>query len=91
MVDPMSRYMQYGAMSAENIALSKKLDPNNPRPYMWEAQGLSQTPEQFGGGCANAKPIFEEAVKRFQTFKPATPLHPNWGKQQTEQSLAACK
>lgn len=91
MVDPMSRYMQYGAINAENIALSKKLDPNNPRPYMWEAQNISRTPEQFGGGCANAKPIFEEAVKRFETFKPATPLHPNWGKQQNEQALAACK
>jgi|LFEF01.1.fsa_nt_gb hypothetical protein len=91
MVDPMSRYMQYGTISAENIALSKKLDPNNPRPYMWEAQGLSRTPEQFGGGCANAKPIFEEAVKRFETFKPATALHPNWGKQQNEQAYNACK
>jgi len=90
-VDPMSRYMQYGAISTENIALSKKLDPNNPRPYMWEAQNLSQTPEQFGGGCANAKPIFEEAVKRFETFKPSTPLHPNWGKQQNEQMYKACK
>lgn len=90
-VDPMNRFMQYGTISTENIALAKKLDPNNPRPYMWEAQGLSQTPEQFGGGCAIAKPLFEEAVKRFATFKPATPLHPNWGKQENEQALAACK
>jgi hypothetical protein len=89
--DPMSRYMTYGAVIAEATALSKKLDPTNPRPYMWEAQGVSQTPEQFGGGCANAKPVFEEAVKRFATFKPASPLHPNWGKEQNEQALAACK
>ena len=89
--DPMSRYMQYGAIIAENIALSKKLDPTNPRPYMWEAQGISRTPEQFGGGCGNAKPVFEEAAKRFETFKPATVLHPNWGKQQNEQAYNACK
>ena len=91
MVDPMTRYMEYGAASAENIALSKKLDPNNPRPYMWEAQGISRTPEQFGGGCAKAKPVFEEAVKRFATFKPASPLHPDWGKTQNEQAYNACK
>lgn len=89
--DPMRRYMQYGAIIAENIALSKKLDPTNPRPYMWEAQGISRTPEQFGGGCGNAKPVFEEAAKRFETFKPATVLHPNWGKQQNEQAYNACK
>ncbi|RXK59969.1 hypothetical protein ESA94_13050 [Lacibacter luteus] len=91
MVDPMSRYMQYGAIIAENTALSKKLDPNNPRPYMWEAQGISRTPEQFGGGCGNAKPVFEEATKRFETFKPASVLHPNWGKEQNAQAYAACK
>lgn len=91
MVDPMSRYMQYGAIIQENTALSKKLDPNNPRPYMWEAQGISRTPEQFGGGCAKAKPVFEEAVKLFETFKPASALHPNWGKEQNAQAYAGCK
>jgi hypothetical protein len=89
--DPMNRYMTYGAMIAEATALSKKLDPTNPRPFMWEAQGVSQTPEQFGGGCANAKPVFEEAAKRFATFKPASALHPNWGKEQNEKAFAACK
>ncbi len=89
--DPMSRYMTYGTVIAEATALSKKLDPTNPRPYMWEAQGISRTPEQFGGGCANAKPVFEEAAKRFATFKPASALHPSWGKEQNEQAYNACK
>lgn len=89
--DPMTRYMQYGAIIQENTALSKKLDPTNPRPYMWEAQGISRTPEQFGGGCANAKPVFEAAVKLFETFKPASALHPDWGKEQNAQAHAACK
>lgn len=89
--DPMNRFMQYGAIIAENIAISKKLDPANPRPYMWEAQGISRTPEQFGGGCANAKPLFEEGAKRFATFKPASAIHPNWGKEQNEQAYNACK
>jgi hypothetical protein len=89
--DPMNRFMQYGAIIAENIALSKKLDPANPRPYMWEAQGISRTPEQFGGGCANAKPLFEEGARRFATFKPASAIHPNWGKEQNEQAYNACK
>ncbi len=91
MVDPMNRYMQYGAIIQENTALSKKLDATNPRPFMWEAQGISRTPEQFGGGCTNAKPVFEQATKLFDAFKPASALHPNWGKEQNAQAFAACK
>ncbi len=91
MVDPMTRFMQYGQLSAQYVEESKKLDPTNPRPYMWQAQGLSRTPEQFGGGCATAKPIFEEALKRYVAFSPATPLHPSWGKEQAESLYNECK
>ncbi len=63
MVDPMTRYSQYGAISTENIALSKKLDPNNPRPYIWEAMIVIRTPENFGGGCKNAMNLVEESIK----------------------------
>jgi len=90
-VDPMSRYMTYGQQSAALVEESKKLDPNNPRPYMWQAQGLARTPVQFGGGCATAKPLFEEAIKRFETFAPASAIHPVWGKEQTEKSYNECK
>ena len=91
MVDPMTRFMQYGQMSAQYVEESKKLDPSNPRPYMWQAQGLSRTPEQFGGGCATAKPVYEEAIKRFEVFQPASPLHPSWGKEQTVEMYNECK
>jgi hypothetical protein len=89
--DPMNRYMQYGAIIQQHTTEAKTLDPTNPRPYMWEAQGISRTPEQFGGGCANAKPVFEEAAKRFETFRPASEIHPNWGKEQNQQAYNACK
>lgn len=90
-VDPMSRYMKYGMMSNQFIEESKKLDPTNPRPYMWQAQGVSKTPEQFGGGCDKAKPIFEQSLELFKTFKPKSPMYPNWGKEQTEKAYAECK
>ena len=80
MVDPQSRYMQYGGASSSNIEKAKALDPTNPRPVYLEGQAKLYTPEAFGGGKAVAKPLLEKALAMFDTFKPASELHPVWGK-----------
>ncbi len=90
-VDPANRWQQYGSEIQSEIESAKKEDPSNPRPYYLQGTNLRYTPEQFGGGCATAKPVLEEAMKKYESFKPATTLHPNWGKQMVEQTLAGCK
>ena len=90
-VDPMSRWMTYGKQSGAFLDEAKKLDPTNPRPYVLESSSLKNTPEAFGGGCSTAKPIAEAALKLFETFKPVSALYPNWGKDQAEALVAACK
>jgi hypothetical protein len=90
MVDPQSRWMQYGQASGSNIEKAKKLDPANPRPVYLEGQGKFYTPEAFGGGKAVAKPLFEKAMEMFGTFKPAAELNPVWGKASTEYFLKQC-
>ena len=91
MVDPMNRWMQYGAEATKNLEASKKADATNPRPVLLQANSLKNTPEQFGGGCATAKPVAEKAAKLLADFKPASPLHPNWGKEMADQILESCK
>ncbi len=88
MVDPQTRWMQYGQASSENIEKAKKLDPTNPRPVYLEAQAKFYTPEAFGGGKSVAKPLFEKALAMFDTFKPETELHPSWGKSAAEYFLS---
>ena len=88
MVDPQSRYMQYGAASSSNIEKAKALDPTNPRPVYLEAQAKFYTPTAFGGGKDVAKPLFEKAISMFDTFKPETDLHPTWGKAAAQYFLA---
>ena len=88
MVDPQTRWMQYGQASSENIEKAKKLDPTNPRPMYLEAQSKFYTPEAFGGGKAAAKPLFEKALAMFDTFKPETELHPSWGKSANQYFLS---
>lgn len=90
-VNPMERYQMYGPAIEKALNDAKTQDPNNPRPYFIQGQNLRYTPEQFGGGCATAKPIMEEALKKYGSFKPVSALHPNWGQKQLEEMIAGCK
>ena len=78
--DPMNRYMTYGPEAQAALDEAKKLDANNPRVYLLEAQDKYFTPEQFGGSKEEAKVLFEKSKQLFETFKPASTVHPNWGK-----------
>jgi hypothetical protein len=91
LVNPQQRWQQYGAVIQQELDNAKKQDPTNPRPYYLQGQNLRNTPEQFGGGCNTAKPVLEEAMKKYEAFKPASGIAPNWGKSQVEKVLASCK
>ncbi len=91
MVNPMQRFMQYGQESSKQLEEARQQDPTNPRPELLIAQSLKYTPEQFGGGCGTAKPKIESALKKFENFKPASPMHPQWGKEMAQQILDECK
>lgn len=91
LVDPQSRYMEYGAAATKYRELAKQLDPGNPRVYYLEAQNLFGTPVQFGGGKDKARPVFERSIALFKTFKPATSLSPTWGLKGAESMLEQCK
>ena len=62
----------------------------NPRPYYLKGQSLRYTPEQFGGGCKPAMPLLQTAMEKYDRFKPASELHPAWGRKQAEATLAEC-
>ena len=91
MVDPQTRYMQYGEASSSNLEKAKKLDSTNPRPVYLEGQAKFFTPETFGGGKAVAKPILEKALAMFDTFTATGELYPTWGKASTQYFLDQCK
>lgn len=78
--DPMNRFMTYGPEAQAALDEAKKLDPNNPRVYLLEAQDKFYTPEQFGGSKDEAKVLFEKSKQLYETFKPASTVHPAWGK-----------
>ena len=91
LVDPMTRYMEYGKATGQNLDAAISQDPTNPRPHYLKGQGLRYTPEQFGGGCKTALPEFEKAMAKYESFKKAGELYPDWGKAQVESLVKECK
>jgi hypothetical protein len=86
-VNPMARGMQYGMESGIAIEKAISYDAKNPRAYLQKGTSAFYTPEMYGGGAKVAKPQFEKSVEAFKTFKPASEIHPNWGKARAEALL----
>jgi hypothetical protein len=91
MVNPMQRFMEYGPEAGAHIDAAMKQDPTNPRPEYLKGNGLKYTPEQYGGGCATAKPVLQSSLDKYAKFVPASDIHPNWGKQRVEMLIGECK
>lgn len=90
MVNPQERWQSYGKEAGEALQKGMQADPNNPRLFYLQGMSLFNTPEQFGGGKAKAKPVFEKAVALYKVEK-VKPLYPNWGQKQAEEMLAKCQ
>jgi len=88
-VSPMLRSMKYSRMVTETLDQAKKLNAANPRIYLVQANNVYYTPAMFGGGADVAKPLYEEARKRYAAFKPASSTAPNWGERQLTGRLKA--
>ena len=85
--DPMNRWQTEGPIASEALAKAKQMDPQNPRIALLEGQDKFYTPEQFGGSKPEAKALFEESIKKFETHKPQSSLHPSWGLEQAKYFL----
>lgn len=87
-VDPMGRWQKYGAMFEQHLGEAAKLQPENPRIDYLKATNVYYTPENFGGGKAKAKPLFESSLKKYEAFKSPSAYSPNWGKVESEYFLS---
>lgn len=91
MGDPMNRYAQYLPQIQQALETATKLNPENPRIYLIKGEDQYFTPEQYGGSKTEAKKLFEQALQKYDTFKPASPIDPNWGKGTTQYFLSQIK
>ncbi len=82
MVDPVGRFQE--KIKDVHMLLGKSMteNVNNPRIYLLQARLLANTPEAFGGGKKPARETVKKAIEKFDAFKPATSISPNWGHKQ---------
>ena len=83
--DAMAKGPTYMPMVLETLGKAEAINPENPRIYMLRGEFTLNMPAFVGGGAENARPDLEKAIAKFEAFKPASPVHPNWGKEHTEQ------
>ncbi|WP_027375823.1 hypothetical protein [Kaistella palustris] len=89
MVNPQARFMSEGMLGADALSKAQKLEPENPRITLLQAEDTYYTPEQFGGSKTKGLELFQKALDQYKTYKPKSELNPNWGKGEAEYFLAS--
>jgi hypothetical protein len=90
-VSPMERGQKYFMLAEEALGQAKTLNPGNPRSFYVSGQGKFYMPAAFGGGPQAALPLLTTAQQKFETFKPASDLAPNWGLASNQNLLQKCQ
>ena len=89
-VNPALRWFTYEGKIKNSLNMAKKLNPNNPRVYILEANIQQKLPYIFGGGCKAAKPLIQKAELFFSTQNKANSIEPSWGIQSLVKLKKAC-
>ena len=87
MVDPQARFMSEGMLGADALSKAAKLDPENPRITLLQAEDAYYTPEQFGGSKTRGLELFQKAKDQFAAYQLKTTLDPNWGRGEVDYFL----
>ena len=89
-VNPALRWLTYEGKVKNALSLAKKLNPNNPRAYLLEANIQQKLPFIFGGGCKSAKPLIQKAELFISNQNRANSIEPSWGIQSLVKLKKAC-
>lgn len=82
--------MQYAPKVSEIYAKALAIDKDNPRVVMCKAEWDLGSARYFGQDTTPFCEAFERAKTLFETDKPATAFHPNWGKERAAQLVEDC-
>ena len=89
--DGMTYGMKYGAKINELYSKALVLEPKNPRATFCKADWNLNSAKYFGQDTAPFCKDIEASLKLFDTFKPKSELHPNWGKERAVMVAKECK
>lgn len=83
--------MKYAAKITELYAKALELAPKNPRAAFCKADWDMGSARYFGKDTAPYCKDIEASIELFDTFKPESDFHPNWGKERAEEVVESCK
>ena len=90
-VNPMERGQKYSQLSARSVGKALHLDPENPRARYMKIANEMGTAQFFGNDtsvfCKDAKALNDS----WDEYKLKSPIYPQWGKNQVEDIVKACK
>lgn len=89
--DGMTYGMKYGGKITELYTKALELSPTNPRATFCKADWEMNSAKYFGKDTAPYCKQIEASIELFNTFKPESEFHPNWGKERAEQVVESCK
>lgn len=69
---------------------AEAISPNNPRVVFSKAQFEMGSARFFNSDTTPICLQIEKSIVLFNNFKPESPFHPKWGKDQAEQVLKSC-
>lgn len=90
-VNPMERGQEYGALVGQATAKAQALDPTNPRAKMMKIQMDIGSAPYMGLDPKSFCPDAKELLASWDDYKPKSPIHPNWGKDQVEGIVKGCQ
>lgn len=89
--DPMTYAMKYSAQIMDLYDKAQKADPTNPRAVFGKAEYEIGGAKYFGSDTSPMCAEIKRALTLFDTFKPESDFHPNWGKHRALEAAKDCK
>jgi len=89
--DPMTNGPILSGSVIQLYSKAGAISPNNPRVVFNKAQFEMGSARFFNSDITPICAQIEKSIVLFDNFKPESSFHPNWGKQQAEETLKNCK
>ncbi len=89
--DPMNNGATLSGPVMQLYNKAETISPNNPRVVLSKAQFELGSARFFNSDTTPICAQIEKSIILFDNFKPESPFHPKWGKDQAEQVLKDCR
>jgi len=90
-VNQTERGQKFSGLSGQAVGKALTLDPANPRAKMMKLQGDIGSAPYMGLDPKSYCPQAKELLASWDNFKPKSPIHPSWGKDQVEGIVKGCQ